>query len=107
MTEDKDYTRLYLYKNDPQGCCKYWFGEASVDGCVSSIIQSTYINTTQAANMTAVNNTEKYLEMWYPVLEEYKCLKDGKMPPWMLEEGYTKWYLFHTRSSCCGAFGCG
>jgi len=102
MAEDKTYTQLYLYKNDPRGCCKYWFGETSADSCVHNIIQSTYINTTQiAANVTAA-----YLDMWYPILEENRCMNDGHAPSWMMNDGYPEWFLFNTRSSCCAAFGC-
>ena len=106
MASDKDFIRLYLYKNDPEGCCKYWFGDFAVEGCVNSIIQSTYIdwNSTDI-NMTAVNKTEEYLNMWYPIVEEHKCKKDGTMPAWMLAEGYVEWYLFNTRQQCCAAFG--
>jgi len=107
MASEKAYIRLYLYKNDPQGCCRYWFGKDSVDGCVTNIIQSTYIdwNSTQAATVPTVDKTEEYLKMWYPVLEESKCKKDGSMPPWMVNGACSEWYLFHTRQQCCAAFG--
>ena len=106
MASDKAYIRLYLYKNDPQGCCKYWFGESSVDSCERSIIQSVYIdqNNTQAANVTDLNQTKGYLKMWYPDPDAYKCKKDGSMPPYMLLKGYREWYLFHTNQQCCAAF---
>jgi hypothetical protein len=53
----------------------------------------------------ALNTTEEYIKMWYPVLEESKCKKDGSIPPWMLKEGYREWYLFHTGQQCCAVIG--
>ena len=98
MASETAYIRFYLFKNDPQGCCKYWFGEGSVDNCVRSIIHSPSIdaNSIHTADVTtmnqlAVNQTEGYLKMWYPVLEEKKCKKDGLMLPWMLGKGYREW----------------
>lgn len=101
MASNKEFIRLYLYKNNPQGCCNYWFGE-DTDGCVKSIIQSTYIDTNdaQAADVTTVDKTK----MWYPILDEKKCKNDGSMPSWMLEERF-KLYLLHSRQQCNDMFG--
>merc|ERR1712194_845328 len=98
MASDKGFIRLYLYKNNPEGCCKFWFGEDSVDGCVKSIIQSTYIdrNDAQSADVTPVDK----IEMWYPIMEEEKCKNDGSMPSWMLDEVYAEWYLHHSKQLC-------
>ena len=108
MAADKDFVRLYLYKNDPEGCCKYWFGDFAVEGCVNSLIQGAYSgvdDNDDALNMTAVNKTEEYLQMWYPAINKQKCLRDGEVPSWMLVEGYPEWYLFNRREQCCAAFG--
>jgi len=107
MAQDRDFIRLYLYNNDPEGCCKYWFGDYEVESCVNNIIQSTYIDdsSTDAPNVTAVNKTEEYLEMWYPVIFRKICRNDRDMPSWMLVPGYVEWYLFNTRDQCCAAFG--
>ena len=103
MASKKEYSRLYLYKNDPQGCCKYWFGDTSVDSCVQRIIRST--DCIQAATGMAVNKTAEYLNMWYPVIKEHTCKQDKLIPSWMQNEGYIDWSLFHTRQYCCAAFG--
>ena len=101
MASDRDFIRLYLYKNDPERCCKHWFGEYAIEGCANSIIQGTYIDY----NTTQTNKTEEYLTMWYPAITRQKCLKDGKTPTWMLAEGYVEWYLFKSKQQCCAAFG--
>jgi len=33
------------------------------------------------------NVTEALLNMWYPVIEQGRCVKDGKSPKWMHAEG--------------------
>ena len=102
MASSKKFARLYLYKNNPQGCCNYWFGE-DTDSCMKSIIQSTYIDTNnaQAADAATVDRTR----MWYPILDEYMCKNDGSIPQWMLDKSITKSYLYQSRQECNIAFG--
>ena len=103
MVSDKEFIRLYLFKNNPEGCCKFWFGESSVDSCVKSIIQSTYIDTNgaQASGVAPVDKTK----LWYPNMHRHKCENDASMPLWMLEEDYAEWYLHHSSQQCNAAFG--
>jgi len=103
MVSDKEFIRLYLFKNNPEGCCTFWFGESSVNSCVKSIIQSTYIdsNDAQASGVTPVDKTK----MWYPNMHQRKCENDASMPLWMLEEDYAEWYLHHSKQHCNAAFG--
>lgn len=99
MTETKDYIRMYIF-HEAQDCCEYWFGSYGPDsGCVSSIIQSEYVNNTASTNMTEV-----LLEKWYPILDERRCVRDGSPPGWMMGETFREYYLFGSRDACCGAF---
>eukprot|EP00584_Thalassiosira_punctigera_P010481 CAMPEP_0172530792 /NCGR_PEP_ID=MMETSP1067-20121228/4415_1 /TAXON_ID=265564 ORGANISM="Thalassiosira punctigera, Strain Tpunct2005C2" /NCGR_SAMPLE_ID=MMETSP1067 /ASSEMBLY_ACC=CAM_ASM_000444 /LENGTH=375 /DNA_ID=CAMNT_0013315061 /DNA_START=808 /DNA_END=1931 /DNA_ORIENTATION=+ len=93
MASDRDFKRLYLFKNNPEDCCKNWFGAHAVEDCLKNIIQSEYIdfNSAEATDITVVNKTEEYLGMWYPVINRHKCVQDGSMPSWMLVEGYVEW----------------
>lgn len=99
MTETEDYIRMYIF-HEAQDCCEYWFGSYGPDsGCVSSIIQSEYVNNTASTNMTEV-----LLEKWYPILDERRCVRDGSPPGWMMGETFREYYLFGSRDACCGAF---
>ena len=112
MAADRDFKRLYLFKG-LDGCCKHWFGDwGDLEGCMNSVIQGKYdtepcpINRPECNHASSVTNaTEALMGMWYPDIEGQSCKNDGNMPRWMLVEGYTIWYLFHTRAQCCAAFG--
>ena len=82
-------------------CCEFWFGDYGADsGCVSNVIQSVYVsNTTVNPNATAA-----MLEMYYPVLEERRCIKDGGTPGWMMSETFREYYLYNTAEACCSVF---
>ena len=98
------YKRMYLF-HEPEDCCQFWFGHDSVTDCASSVIQSVYIDANTTITAT-VDPLEELKTMWYPQLELQVCLNDGNMPQFMLEDGYTEWYLFNTKEACCGTFGC-
>jgi len=100
MIKDDVYKRLYLYK-DGGDCCEFWFGHGAKDDCLSKIFTSAPVVTTDFTNTTAV-----LLAMWYPVIEDRKCMNDGKTPDFMLNDGFAKWYLFNTEQECCGTFDC-
>lgn len=111
MSSDVDFRRLYLFKQ-LEGCCKQWFISWDVDGCVNSVIQGKYDevpcpeNRPDCNHTSSVTNVTEVLRgMWYPDLDELSCKHDSQMPSWMLDEGYTVYYLFNTRAQCCGAFG--
>ena len=101
MAEDDIYKRLYLYK-EPEGCCMFWFGHDAVTNCVANVIQSTYID----ANTTAMTTNQDPRTKWYPKIQESICSNDGNVPTWMLNEGYSQWYLFNTKEACCSSFDC-
>jgi len=100
MIKDDVYKRLYLYK-EKEGCCEFWFGHASLDDCLAKIYESTPSAVADPTNTTAV-----LLAMWYPVIEDRKCINDGNTPDFMLEDGFSTWYLFNTEEECCGTFDC-
>lgn len=41
MSSDKDFKRLYLFKN-LDGCCRQWFTSYDLEGCVNNVIQGAY-----------------------------------------------------------------
>jgi hypothetical protein len=102
MISDDVYKRLYIF-HEPEDCCAFWFGPSDTSACVGSLVQSVYIET-NATILATVNQTEELLGMWYPNLDDKLCQRDGEMPSWMLQDGFTQWYLFNTREACCGAF---
>lgn len=115
MAADSDFKRLYIFKR-LDGCCKQWFTDWDLEGCVNNVIQGKYITIPCAENRPEDNNpacdtssitnsTEALLGMWYPDIDGHKCKNDGAMPSWMRAEGYAVWYLFNTRAQCCAAFG--
>lgn len=115
MAADTDFKRLYIFKR-LDGCCKQWFTDWDLDGCVRNVIQGKYITLPCAENRpednnpacdtsTIANSTEALLGMWYPDIDGHRCKNDGAMPSWMRAEGYAVWYLFNTRAQCCAAFG--
>jgi hypothetical protein len=100
MVSSTDFKQIYLF-HDIEGCCEFWFAETGPSSsCARNVIQGTYENITATTNMTAVLITR-----WYPMLGDGRCVNDGAMPSWMLEEGFTQWYLFTTHAACCAAFG--
>jgi len=117
MASDRDYIRLYLFKN-LDGCCEHWFSDYDLQGCRRNVIQGVYIHEPCALNRpgggtaadcnstsSIANVTEHRLGQWYPDLGALKCRNDGKMEDWMLFEEYVEWYLYNTREQCCAAFG--
>lgn len=106
MAADDIYKRLYIYY-DAEGCCSFWFGKDS--SCVASVFTSTAGVTLTAAATNSTNATEALLilkSMWYPQLDARMCSNDGFAPDFMLNDGYTQWYLFNTQAACCAAFDC-
>jgi hypothetical protein len=120
MGADKDFKRLYLFKR-LDGCCKQWFSDWDLDGCIATVRQGRYqgdvvpcpenraetIGNVTACNDTlpiVTNITEELMDMYYPDIDAGTCRKDRGMPLWMLVEGYSIWYLFNTREQCCAAF---
>ena len=111
MASGTDFKRLYLFKSI-DGCCKHWFSEWDTGGCVNNVIQGMYEiepcpqNRPECNHTSSITNeTEALLGMWWPDIDAHICKQDGEMPVWMLEEGYSEWYLFNTRQQCCAAFG--
>jgi hypothetical protein len=113
MAADTDFKRMYLFKR-LDGCCKHWFTDYDVDGCMATVRQGKYQgdvvpcpeNRPECNDTVPVvaNATEELLGMWYPAIEDNACRQDGQMPNWMLVEGYSIWYLFNAREQCCAAF---
>ena len=100
------------------GCCKHWYTDFDLDGCVNNVIQSRYIETPCPENREGDNEndpgchqsvianvTADRLSMWYPDLDAYRCKNDGAMPSWMIHDDYVEWYLYSTNKQCCAAFG--
>jgi len=113
MGSDKEFIRLYLFKN-LEGCCKHWFGSDATNlaDCENNVIQGKYeiepcpTNRPDCNHTSSVTNTTaELLTMWYPSMDEGKCKNDGNMPSYMLLEDYTDWYLFNDKERCCAAFG--
>jgi len=111
MATDVDFKRLYLFKT-LDGCCKHWFTAWDLDGCKNNVIQGMYDvkpcpeNRPECNHNTSITDLMEHRKgMWYPDIDGHKCKNDGGMPAWMLDEGYTEWYLFNTRAQCCASFG--
>jgi len=111
MASDVDFIRLYLFKK-LKGCCTHWFTSFDLDGCMNNVIQGVYdiepcpTNRPECNHNASITNiTDHRLGMWYPDLDAYMCKHDRQTPEWMLDEGYTEWYLFNTRDQCCASFG--
>ena len=103
MSSDVDFQRMYLYK-EPEGCCKFWFGESTLSSCMNLIISGVYVNRTNT-NATDSDIEAERLTKWYPAMKGNTCRNDQDMPSWMLEDEYTTYYLFNTYEQCCAAFG--
>ena len=101
MLDDVEFRRMYLYK-EPEGCCKFWFGESTLSSCMNSIIAGVYVN----ANSTDSGIEAERLTKWYPAMRGNTCRNDKDMPSWMLTDEYATYYLFGTFEQCCAAFGC-
>ena len=96
MGADKDFRRVYLFKK-LDGCCEKWFNQYGDDSsCAKNVIQGKYDpepcpenRPESECNRTSsvTNVTEALLNMWYPVIERGRCVKDGKSPKWMHAEG--------------------
>ena len=111
MASDVDFKRMYLFKT-LGGCCKQWFTDFDLDGCIANVIQGEYAvepcptNRPECNNNTTIANaTDHLLGMFYPDLGTHVCKNDRQMPSWMLADGYQEWYLFNSRDQCCAAFG--
>jgi hypothetical protein len=100
MIETEEYKHLYIF-HEAQDCCEFWFADYGVDsGCVSNVIQSVY----ESETTINPNATAAMLEMWYPVMEQRRCIKDGNTPRWMLSETFREYYLYNTQEACCSMF---
>ena len=104
MSSDVDFWRLYLFKK-LKGCCKQWFISWDVDGCVNSVIQGKHDEVPcpesrpECNHTSSVTNVMEVLRgMWYPNLDEYMCKHVSQIPSWVLDEGYTVYYLFNTKA---------
>ena len=96
MGADKDFRRVYLFKK-LDGCCQKWFNQYGDDSsCAKSVIQGKYdpepcpenrLESECNRTSSVTNVTEALLNMWYPVIEQGRCVKDGKSPKWMHAEG--------------------
>jgi len=114
MEQNDEFKRLYLFKNHA-GCCKQWFSDFDLTGCMNNVVQGFYnvepcpLNRPECnnvANITDIEDLEDHLfGMWYPDIDGYRCKNDRQIPDWMLQEGYADLYLFNTRAQCCSAFG--
>jgi len=105
MAEDDVYKSLYLYSS-AEACCTFWFGSSAESECVSNVIVSVVSSPSDNTGATEEDIANQMLTKWYPVLEEGRCSNDGKMPSFMLFDGYAEWYLFDSLRACCGVFDC-
>jgi len=111
MEQNDEFKRLYLFKNHA-GCCRKWFSDFDLDGCMNNVVQGIYnvepcpLNRPDCNNVATITNIQEHRwGMWYPDIDGYRCKNDRQIPDWMLLEGYVDLYLFNTQAQCCSAFG--